>query len=137
MHSKLAFHPESDEDEYENENGKVSFGPNINNTEQSNQNRELIRLGEYDPKNPHRTVYPGLNFEGRCENPKCNVKGRMVWVQLGYGTMYYAEKLYECPCPICKKMLKKDNIKNIGFRNARVKFVGRKENEELIEYNEV
>lgn len=50
----------------------------------------------------------------------------MVWVPLGYGTMQYAEKLYECPCPMCKVVLEPENIVNIGYRYAKVKFVGRK-----------
>lgn len=53
----------------------------------------------------------------------------MVWVPLGYGEMQYAEKLFECPCPICKLELEPENIVNIGYRYAKVKFVGRKEND--------
>lgn len=80
MNSRLAFHPESDEDEYEDEKGIPSIGPNINNDNERNANREVIQLSKYDPNNHHRSVSPGLNFEGKCENPNCKVNGRMVWV---------------------------------------------------------
>ena len=50
----------------------------------------------------------------------------MVWVSLGYGTMFYAEKLYDSPCPICKVDLMPQTIVNIGYRYAKVKFTGRK-----------
>ena len=50
----------------------------------------------------------------------------MVWVPLGFGTMFYTEKLYECPCPICEVELQPETIVNIGYRYAKVKFFGRK-----------
>lgn len=50
----------------------------------------------------------------------------MVWVKLGYGTMLYAKKMFKCPCPKCNVNLKPENIVNIGYRYAKVKFEGRK-----------
>lgn len=86
----------------------------------------------------HRIVYPGLNFEGKCVNPKCSVNNKMVWVSLGYGNMQYTEKQFQCPCPICKVELEPENIANIGYRYAKVKFVGRQENDtkNKVEYSD-
>ena len=35
-----------------------------------------------------RTIAPGLNLEGMCKykKKKCAARGRLVWVNLGYGT---------------------------------------------------
>lgn len=132
-----------DEDEYDNENGPIggtvggfknAIGPDINNRD--NQNRKVITLDPYDPNNHHRTVYTGMHFEGKCATPYCKVNGKMVWVPLGFGTMFYAEKLYESPCPICKVELKPDSILNIGYRYAKVKFVGRKSTGERVEFSD-
>jgi hypothetical protein len=39
-----------------------------------------------DPNTPSwRTVYPGLNFEGKCINRTCNAFNKKVWAHLGYG----------------------------------------------------
>lgn len=128
-----------DEDEYDNENGPIggavggfknAIGPDINN--QNNENRKVITLDPYDPKYHHRTVYSGMHFEGKCANPKCGVNGEMVWVSLGFGTMFYAEKLYECPCPKCNVELQPETILNIGYRYAKVRFVGRKSTGEKV-----
>lgn len=60
----------------------------------------------------------------------------MVWVPLGYGSIIFAEKVYECPCPICKVVLQAQTITNIGYRYAKVKFVGRKSNGEKVEFSD-
>ena len=56
----------------------------------------------------------------------------MVWVTVGYGLIIFGDKVFECPCPICKVELKPQTISNIGYRYAKVKFTGRKSNGEKV-----
>lgn len=118
---------DSDEDEYKEEKGMIIIAPNINNT--NNQNRKVKNLSLYDQRNHHRAIHLGINFEGKCMNRNCRVYHKMVWIPLGYGQFKYSEMQPACPCPICRVDLLEGNIVNIGYRYAKVKVVGRKEND--------
>jgi hypothetical protein len=64
-------------------------------------NKKIITLSEYDPKLPHRVVYPGLNLEGVCRNQKCKVFENFVWVRKDYGNFDIGYETDNSKCPIC------------------------------------
>merc|ERR1712093_661207 len=51
-----------------------------------------------------RTACSGLNYEGRCSNPRCKAHGKAVIIQRGYGNFNIAEDpLDHRDCPECQQ----------------------------------
>ncbi len=63
-----------------------------------------------------RTVYPGLNLKGLCENSACAANGKIVWMSKGFGRFNMLKECRTAACPQCQKPI--DDVKNIGFYNC-------------------
>jgi hypothetical protein len=48
-------------------------------------NFESRRQEHLDPEKKYLVVYPGLHIKGTCENTKCVLFHRDVWLRQGYG----------------------------------------------------
>jgi len=73
-----------------------------------------------------RTVYPGLNFEGRCTNSSCKAHNKLVWCTWGFknnGTFNWLENSHEIVCPTCKQYV---DPQNVGYTKCWWKVEGKK-----------
>eukprot|EP01091_Cochliopodium_minus_P018924 TRINITY_DN7798_c0_g3_i1.p1 TRINITY_DN7798_c0_g3~~TRINITY_DN7798_c0_g3_i1.p1 ORF type:complete len:657 (-),score=106.43 TRINITY_DN7798_c0_g3_i1:27-1940(-) len=83
-----------------------------------------IKITNNEPN--YKKIYPGLNLEGKCTNENCQANGIFVWAKLDsrYGNMNLNTLIYNCPCPLCGRNLKK--ISSCGFYKCEFQYDGKR-----------
>ena len=67
-----------------------------------------------------RTVYAGVNFKGRCDNPECKAHKKRVWIPKGFGVFNMSKDRFKNKCPECEKVIDAKSIDNFGYRKAKI-----------------
>lgn len=76
---------------------------------------KLINFGKNGPT--YRTVVPGLNLRGTCENSACAAFEDVIWIPIGMGEFHIEELAFDSNCPLCRKTASK--IENLGLWNCK------------------
>jgi hypothetical protein len=90
----------------------ISFGIKFNALEENDIKH--VEIAKEGPK--HRTIIPGLNLRGICDNKTCKALNQVVWIQKGMGTFDIPVEVYTSNCPSCNQTANK--IDNLGFFNC-------------------
>lgn len=92
-------------------------GPSIGFEFSNLEKQKMLNLRSPDSTTPMwEIVQKGLNLEGKCENHKCDLYRKQIWIQKGFGRFDIARMIYEINCPSCTKQIE---VNNVGFWDCK------------------